>query len=351
MVQNGGTIVMHGVTHQYRGITAVDYEFWDETTNRAIREETVEGITRKLDMEFQEFMKNGLYPLVWETPHYTASTKLYETVSKYFSTGHGTAAGDRGRRDGAVLSLHDKQGSLRAAASSRRTSVCPARPGSRRGGGGREANHRRCKINLAGAGRVCLQLFHAFVDLDLLKEIVEGVQALGYTYMDVKDLTHWSGRKTGSSCAAPRITRSRLTTSTFRKHIRPDGEIVATTTSEKRIKGAVTRHITLEPGQTYKAEPAEMREKSPTLAERVISGAGRMYERLTGQEESWQEARVAILWNQFAEGAAFQRPGLLCGVMKSVNIAVDTLFVGQKVRPRAVQPPVRPLHIRGFAPR
>jgi uncharacterized protein YdaL len=32
MVRNGGTIVMHGVTHQYKGITGADFEFWDEST-------------------------------------------------------------------------------------------------------------------------------------------------------------------------------------------------------------------------------------------------------------------------------------------------------------------------------
>jgi hypothetical protein len=34
MVHNGGTIVMHGTTHQCKGVTAADYEFWDESTNK-----------------------------------------------------------------------------------------------------------------------------------------------------------------------------------------------------------------------------------------------------------------------------------------------------------------------------
>jgi len=86
MVRNGGTIVMHGVTHQYKGVTATDYEFWDEGTRRPIKGESEEAIARKLEMGIQEFLKNGLYPLVWETPHYTASSTLYRTVAKYFST-------------------------------------------------------------------------------------------------------------------------------------------------------------------------------------------------------------------------------------------------------------------------
>ncbi len=86
MVKNGGTIVMHGVTHQYKGTTAVDFEFWDEMTNKPIKDETPEYIAHKLETGIQEFMRNGLNPLIWETPHYTASFNLYSTVAKYFST-------------------------------------------------------------------------------------------------------------------------------------------------------------------------------------------------------------------------------------------------------------------------
>src|ERR1035437_8822617 len=86
MVKNGGTIVMHGITHQYKGITASDYEFWDDVTNKPIKDETETSISHKIELGVQEFMKNGLYPMIWETPHYTASFQLYKTISKYFST-------------------------------------------------------------------------------------------------------------------------------------------------------------------------------------------------------------------------------------------------------------------------
>ena len=77
---------MHGVTHQYKGVTATDFEFWDASTNRPIKGQTADQIALKLETGIQEFMKNGLYPLIWETPHYTASFLLYQTVAKYFST-------------------------------------------------------------------------------------------------------------------------------------------------------------------------------------------------------------------------------------------------------------------------
>ncbi len=334
MVQNGGTIVMHGVTHQYRGTTAVDFEFWDETTNRPIREETAEGIARKLDAGIQEFMKNGLYPLVWETPHYTASIKLYETVSRYFSTAMEQRLAIEDADAGQYFPYMINKDLYGQRIIPENLGYVPLDPDPAVG----EAAVRRiiasAKVNLAVRDGYASNFFHAFVDLDLLKQIVDGVQALGYTYMDVKDLTHWVKLKDriilcGSQDYTITLDDQYLQETTFDRN----GDIVATTTSDKRLKGPVTRHVTLEPGQIYKAEPVEFREKSPSLAERVVSGAGRIYERLTGQEDTWQEARVAILWNQFAAGAAFDDQASFAGVMKSVNIAVDTVFVGQKVRP------------------
>jgi len=334
MVQNGGTIVMHGITHQYRGVTAVDYEFWDESTNHAVREETVDGITRKLDMGIQEFMKNGLYPLVWETPHYTASTRLYETVSKYFSTAMEQRLAIEDADAGQYFPYMINRDLYGQRIIPENLGYVPLDSNPAVGEGAVRRILASAKINLAVRDGFASCFFHAFVDLNLLKEIVDGVQALGYTYMDVKDLAHWVKLKDriilcGSQDYSITLDDQYLQETTFDR----DGDIVSTATSEKRIKGAVTKHVTLEPGQIYKAEPVEFKEKSPSLADRVFSGAERVYDRLTGQTGSWQEARVAILWNQFAEGAAFNDQASFAGVMKSVNIDVDTIFVGQKVRP------------------
>ncbi len=334
MVQNGGTIVMHGVTHQYRGVTAVDYEFWDESTNRPVREETVEGIMRKLDSGIQEFMKNGLYPLVWETPHYTASIKLYETVSKYFSTAMEQRLAIEDADAGQYFPYMINKDLYGQRIIPENLGYVPLDSNPAVGEGAVRRILASAKVNLAVRDGYASSFFHAFVDLDLLKEIVDGVQALGYTYMDVKDLTHWVKLKDrvilcGSQEYTVTLDDQYLQETTFDR----DGDIVATSTSEKRIKGTITKHITLEPGQFYKAEPVEYKEKSRSFADRVVSGAERIYGRLTGQAGTWQEARVAILWNQFAAGAAFNDQASFAGVMKSVNIDVDTIFVGQKVRP------------------
>ena len=86
MVRHGGTVVMHGVTHQYKGVTAIDYEFWDENRGKPIKGDSAEYVQDKLNMGLAECLRNGIYPVIWETPHYTASQQTYETVAKVFSS-------------------------------------------------------------------------------------------------------------------------------------------------------------------------------------------------------------------------------------------------------------------------
>ncbi|HTO95289.1 MAG TPA: polysaccharide deacetylase family protein, partial [Bacteroidota bacterium] len=337
MVANGGTIVMHGVTHQYRGTTAVDYEFWDETTNRPIREETVESIQRKLDTGIQEFMKNGLYPLLWETPHYAASRKLYETVSRYFSTAMEQRLAIEDADAGQYFPYMINRDLYGQRLIPENLGYVPLDPDPAVAEAAVKRIIASANVNLAVRDGFASHFFHAFVDPALLEQIVDGVQALGYTYKDVKEIPAWVKLKDriilcGSQDYTITLDDQYLEEMTFDR----SGEIVATTTSEKRLRGAVTRHVTLEPGEFYTAGPVEFREKSPSLAERVLDGAGRLIDRITGQGESWREARAAICWNQYAEGAAFNDQASFAGVMRSVNIALDTVFVGQRVRTEGI---------------
>ncbi len=47
------------------------------------------------------------------------------------------------------------------------------------------------KVNLAVRDGFASCFFHSFLDLDLLKELVDGIQKLGYTYIDLSELTNW----------------------------------------------------------------------------------------------------------------------------------------------------------------
>ncbi|MFK2826439.1 polysaccharide deacetylase family protein [Bacillus sp. B190/17] len=116
MQKDGGSIVLHGYTHQFRASeTGEGFEFWDVEHNRPIyaaadkpftlRKESDFGtkaayenylnklqkherkyIETKLTKGIQELASYGLYPLAFEAPHYTMSQNGYQVVSEYFST-------------------------------------------------------------------------------------------------------------------------------------------------------------------------------------------------------------------------------------------------------------------------
>ena len=330
MVQNGGTIVMHGVTHQYKGITGADFEFWDESTNKPIKDETVEGISRKLNMGIQEFMRNGLYPLVWETPHYTGSFRLYETVGKYFSTAMEQRLAIEDFDYGQMFPYIIERDLFGQRLYPENLGYIPLDPDKEKGRASVRALLANANANLAVRDGFASCFFHAFVDHDLLKEIVDGIQALGYTYMDIRDQTHWVRTHdrvilAGSQDFTVTFEDQYLHETWFERN----GEIVKTTFSDERFSGKVTRTVELEPGQCYMAEPAEFRERKETVVESVVHGAENLMRLVLSGQEQWKEARPAVLWNHYARGAAFNDQASFAAVLRSINLTVDTIFVGQ----------------------
>ncbi|GGM39824.1 hypothetical protein GCM10011351_27460 [Paraliobacillus quinghaiensis] len=116
MQDNGGSIVLHGYTHQFRDSeTGEGFEFWDVENNMPIYHEANEKvvkksvsdfdspkafnqyikkqqefeklyITKKLTRGINELVNYGLYPLAFEAPHYTMSQHGYAVTSEFFST-------------------------------------------------------------------------------------------------------------------------------------------------------------------------------------------------------------------------------------------------------------------------
>ncbi len=116
MQKNGGSIVLHGYTHQFRlSETGEGFEFWDIEHNMPIYHNQDEKVTvktredfesrgeyenylsqrkvfereyieKKLTKGIQELVNYGLYPLAFEAPHYTMSQHGYQVTSEYFST-------------------------------------------------------------------------------------------------------------------------------------------------------------------------------------------------------------------------------------------------------------------------
>jgi uncharacterized protein YdaL len=116
MQENGGSVIMHGYTHQYKNDeTGEGFEFWDVDANMPITvppEQTPQKkkrkdfktdgeylaflaeqrafeenyIRTKVNKAIEELVSHGLIPLGFEAPHYTMSQSGYEILSENFSS-------------------------------------------------------------------------------------------------------------------------------------------------------------------------------------------------------------------------------------------------------------------------
>ncbi|SFG32907.1 Uncharacterized protein YdaL [Halobacillus alkaliphilus] len=116
MQANGGSVVLHGYTHQYRDSeTGEGFEFWDVKNNTPVYKDADDDtplkkrgdfknqkeyesyrkgliefeqsyVSGKLTSGINELTSFGLHPLAFEAPHYTMSQNGYQTASKHFST-------------------------------------------------------------------------------------------------------------------------------------------------------------------------------------------------------------------------------------------------------------------------
>lgn len=88
MQDRGGSVVLHGYTHQAFGgePTGEGYEFWDGIKNRPLQIDMNKWIHERIGIGIKECVKNGIYPLAFEAPHYAMSQEGYIILKRYFST-------------------------------------------------------------------------------------------------------------------------------------------------------------------------------------------------------------------------------------------------------------------------
>jgi uncharacterized protein YdaL len=330
MVRNGGTIVMHGTTHQYKGTTTVDFEYWDESTNKPIKEQTEADIERKFELGLQEFMRNGLNPLIWETPHYTASRLAYTVAARHFST----ACEQRLANEDADFSQYfpyiinkDLYGQT----------IFPENLGYVPQDKNPEVGENAVRVILNGA-RTLLNVrdgvagffFHPFIRISLLEKIVDGMQEMGYTFLDIKDSPHWVKAKEKTIlCGTQQYSLNVNDQYLVESYSDHTGELKEKSISTERMKGRVAKTISLDEGETYKAELTDIRIKEISLLEKTERFATQVWEKTLAPEINWEYPRVAVLWNHFLRGAQFNNQASYISALQSVNITVDTIFVNE----------------------
>jgi Uncharacterized protein conserved in bacteria (DUF2334). len=331
MVRNGGNIVMHGVTHQYTGVSTDDAEFWNYGAAKPIPDETTEDITKKIESGLDEFFKNGLYPIAWETPHYVASVKSYQTFAKFFST----AVEQRMVIDnfdyGQYFPYTINKDIYGQKIYPENLGYVPfmANIDSSRVYVNRIIKNSE-SIHKVRDGIVSF-FFHPFLNLSLLRELTDGIKAKGFSFIDISNNTNWvKGHDkvilTGTQSYKLTLDNTYLHEIYYDK----DGNPVKKIYSPDRITGDITKTISLSPGAFYIAEAVDYHIKEPTFKDKILQTFRTTYDDLFG-DKNWHQAKVKICWNQYARGAAYNDQSSLAAIFKNVNINIDTLFVGQEL--------------------
>jgi hypothetical protein len=181
-VRLGGTVVLHGVTHQRDGESTADYEFWDRTRGGPPEGRADARTRSRLFLGLRECLENGIYPLLWETPHYAAPLADYRVVAEVFS-----AAVERRQSADKIgtdqlypyVIQRDRFGQL----------LLPENLGFV------PLEDQRSAPILAAAARTCVVrdatvgfFFHVFCRRAILEEVVDGLLDQGFSFPDVRSL-------------------------------------------------------------------------------------------------------------------------------------------------------------------
>lgn len=252
-ISKGGTIIMHGITHQYKGVSAVDFEYWDGSTNKPIVQSETE-IKDKIEDGLNECAKNEIYPLYWETPHYVASSIDYKIFSQFFSSSverlmiansftYGQFFPYVIQRDfygekvfpedlGYMPLIYNKDSSELYV----------------------ESMITNAKGLLNVRDGYASFFFHTFVNLDYLAEIADGISNLGYKFVDLQKETNWVKSPdliilSGSQKYTLTLNNQSLTEIYYNNTGQEEKRIVSNPNVKK-----ITKNIVLMPDEFYVAE-------------------------------------------------------------------------------------------------
>jgi uncharacterized protein YdaL len=185
--QRGGRLVMHGYTHAYKDESGEGHEFWDVKMDRPLPEDSPEYVRERVQKGLRQMLKQGLFPLAWETPHYAGSRHAYREVGRLFSS-----SVERFQLSDAtclesfesVALTKDMYGRL----------IIPENMGFVYAGFGDASILRIQAIGeqitrLRGTIAGCF--FHPFLPFEKFLHLVESLEKLQVPFMDLAEMDHW----------------------------------------------------------------------------------------------------------------------------------------------------------------
>ncbi|QXJ23779.1 DUF2334 domain-containing protein [Actinomadura graeca] len=213
MVANGGRIVAHGYTHQYRnvqnpysGTTGDDFEFFrahidakdSVVLDGPVPEDSATWASSRIGTGKAAYAPAGLpTPTIWTTPHYAASAVDYGAVRQHYAarlerslyfSGQLTGGSVDGRRYigqffpypvrdiGGATVLPENLGNYEPEAQNNNPLRTPA------------DIIRAAQYNLAVRDGFASTFYHPYHGTGPLSQIVSGIRGLGYTFVDPGNL-------------------------------------------------------------------------------------------------------------------------------------------------------------------
>jgi hypothetical protein len=173
--------------------------------------------------------------------------------------------------------------------------------------------------------------FHPFLDIELLKTLVNGITSKGFTFLDLRTSTNWVKTDdfvilTGSQSYTIKPENSYIAEQVFDE----DSKIVQRGFSKKRVTGAFTKKVDLKTGNLYFAKAVDYNIKDVSFKDRILNSVNTAYLSLFENTE-WQQAKVKVVWNPAALGAAYFDQCSYVSVFRNLNIQVDTLFLNESM--------------------
>ena len=300
-VQQGGAPILHGYTHQRRGVTTDDYEFWDDFADRPVRDDSDAFVAHRLDHALRESAMAGLYPIAWETPHYAASMLDYRVMRRYFDTvfERRLVVNSLGTDQLFPYPVVDLYGQY---VIPENLSYVP-----------QDIPTPDAILKAAAAAWVVRDgyasfFYHPFLKPELLDALIEGIEKLGFRFFDVRRLPNMThGERRGRRHAHRRgrdLRQRRLPGRARRRRRRSD--VAAEGLESGRVRPAPPRDRAEAGTDLRRARQETM---PPSLLNRLVRLAKGDFTALQRRWESVLTGRIAqepvqavLLWNPKARG-------------------------------------------------
>ncbi|UCE06722.1 MAG: DUF2334 domain-containing protein [bacterium] len=329
MIKSGGTVVMHGSTHQYRGETTADYEFWDNMSGGPIFSDSKEYVRQRLITGLTEFGKNRIYPLVWETPHYGASQLDYSIINTFFSTSYERRQTiDLHGSDQLLPYLIEKHTSGGKIIPENLGYIPLAQPDAAQ-------IIQAATNNLAIRDGVASFFFHPFVDISVLKDLITGLKQLDYTFISPSQTSNWV--KAPDYVVLSGRGQIELNLNDDYCHeffIDEKGSIEQEVYSDSTILGTFSKHVTVPDGWIYVAERLSTKPAGffATTINKITPSIPRFSKSIWGKEKPLEDPDatpldVAILYDDSVSRPLANDQANLVKSLRSVGVDASIIDV------------------------